>query len=369
MVTSENILAFRERVNRHDFVLNKYRDYNGKNLWGCICSAMDWITVAVSFFEAHPTPEITADNDDLSSVNVYTYISCIDMVFEAVKQLHKIFVNPNGIPFHGEKTVFKKNIYCEDDNRYFKMLRACFGAHPVDLKDYFSKPEKEQRFASWSGGHFSSQDYGVILYSITPGEQDIPLDVDFEELGAFLARTYAYLDKLIAVIDADEQEHIACWQATEIQQSTDICTQLRILSEENKKRLNNEYYKYVIDSLSIIFASEISNPNNARAVEQYRDRIRPAVDELLYALQKMDHAEIETFENVETNLVGIPHSVSNGLAELSDRVFTGISKYPIWLPSVVKYVSPFVEISGTEDDYELYLLTRAGMDAARRPQI
>ena len=95
MITRDLIQKFRERANRNYYVLNKYRDCNGKNLWSCICSSMDWISVATSYLTEHPTPERNG-NDDLSSVNVYTFISCVDMLFEAVKE-----ARPQAVPQYG----------------------------------------------------------------------------------------------------------------------------------------------------------------------------------------------------------------------------------------------------------------------------
>ena len=74
MITRELIQKFRERANRNNYVLNKYKDYGGKNRWGCVCSSMDWISVAVSHLVENPKP-IRTGNEDISSVNVYLYIS------------------------------------------------------------------------------------------------------------------------------------------------------------------------------------------------------------------------------------------------------------------------------------------------------
>lgn len=358
MVTKELIGQFRDRVNKNNYVLNKYRNIDGKNKWSCICSCMDWISVAISYLSENPIP-IQYGNDDLTSVNVYTYISCVDMVFEAIKQLHRIFVSEKGIPFENESSIFTENEYCKNDNDYFKLIRSCFGAHPVNLNDYFtSGNSKERRFASWSGGHFSRRDYGVILYSNCPGAKDIFFDISFKELDAFLVRTYSYLIDLIRLIDEDEELSQKTLRNKPIQYDADPLRQLEILEKENVARYNNDYYKCVIEELKLIFGVTITNSDNLIKVNQYRKTIEPAIAELRSALQAMDLEEINSYE--ECNLYGssLPHSVSSGFTELADSVFSNVFSYPIFLSSLIKHISSVVVVSGHETDEELYVLAK-----------
>ena len=76
---------------------------------------MDWISVSITYLAKNPLPIFT-DNDDITSVNVYTYISCVDIVFEAVSQLHRIFVSEKSLPFEKESTIFADNFSCKDDD-------------------------------------------------------------------------------------------------------------------------------------------------------------------------------------------------------------------------------------------------------------
>ncbi len=358
MITQELLGRFRERVNKNNFVLNKYQNKDGKNQWSCICSCMDWISVATSYLIENPRPK-RSGNDDISSVNVFTYISCVDMVFEAVKQLHKIFVDSNSVPFSGEKKVFQDNQYCKDDNRYFKMIRACFGAHSVNLNDFFtSSKEKEERFASWSGGFFSSKDYGVILYSKCPEVKNISLDISFEEIDSFLQRTYSYLETLIELIAVDEKKFREDRQKEQIAVVDDSVEQLKILKEENLKRYRVDYYSFLIDELILLFETEIADAENLTKVEMYRKAILPAIAELCHVLQEMNLEEVETYESVVAKNVDLPHSVNTGFGELSDLVYSTPSAPPIFIPCLIKHISPFVNIHGDESIEELYVLAK-----------
>lgn len=48
------INEFREVVNKNNFTYFRYSNNRNKNQWNCICSAMDWITVAVEHLADYP---------------------------------------------------------------------------------------------------------------------------------------------------------------------------------------------------------------------------------------------------------------------------------------------------------------------------
>lgn len=81
------IQSFRDKVNEKDFVLFKYRDNNNKNLWNCICSAMDWIEVSVEYICRHPLRSVGPEQ----SIELYAYLASVDIIVEAVEQLHRVF--------------------------------------------------------------------------------------------------------------------------------------------------------------------------------------------------------------------------------------------------------------------------------------
>ena len=89
---SKLIDLFREKVNDNgaDFVLHRYRNINGKNQWSIICSAMDWISVVVDEIDVK---KLSYKNDNDSSIRVMTFIVCIDVLWEAIQQLHRVLFN------------------------------------------------------------------------------------------------------------------------------------------------------------------------------------------------------------------------------------------------------------------------------------
>jgi len=77
---------------------------------------MDWITVAVTNIN-----DMKKDNSniDIQSMQIYSYISSIDIISEAITQLYRVIVNKKTIPFKGEKSIFTDNSLFKDDNDYF----------------------------------------------------------------------------------------------------------------------------------------------------------------------------------------------------------------------------------------------------------
>ena len=77
------INEFREVVNKNNFTYFRYSNNRNKNQWNCICSAMDWITVAVEHLADYPKKRA----GNLGSIEMYSYISSVDIIVEAVQQL------------------------------------------------------------------------------------------------------------------------------------------------------------------------------------------------------------------------------------------------------------------------------------------
>ena len=118
MISLDKINEFRDEVNSDKFVLSKYKMVNGKNQWGCICSAMDWITVAIEYIM-----HFHVDKGYIQSMEMYAYISSIDVVWEGIQQLHRVlFHDKKYLPFAGKYECFSNRIYEEKaDNEIIKV--------------------------------------------------------------------------------------------------------------------------------------------------------------------------------------------------------------------------------------------------------
>lgn len=194
MIYSEIVDRFRKKVNEYnDEIHEKYSDIGGKDLWGCICSAMDWMNVATRYIDYKIQ---YSDNIDILCMEAYTHISAIDLIWEAIIQLHRVFIDKKTIPFSGDNHVFRDDRLSKDDNEYFKHIRAVFGAHPVNLND------DTKRFAAWPTiDVYRDYDFAVTMYSIDVGKDYIVFGFRFKELEQFLDTRMEYLDVITKQID------------------------------------------------------------------------------------------------------------------------------------------------------------------------
>lgn len=314
VLSDEKISEFRDLVNSNSsFVFNTYKDKNGKNHWNIICSCMDWLTVSIRHLMNAPAIE---ENIDVRVMQMFSLISSIDLVSESITQLHRVFVNPNTVPFAGEKKCFANRIFSnEDDNSYFKTIRASFGAHPVNLNQFNSK-----RFASWPfDSHLNNGELTVHLYSNKVNEPDLVMNLNSSELIAFLNIRYNYLDVIsdkIKSIYSEFQRHLS---KQRIQTSSEPIEQLRILRTESKKRLDNDYYNSEIDDLIMIFEAEISQPEIVPLADKYKKSLEPLIEEIKTNLQEMKIIDLVNSTSPSTN------------SELSRKLSYEIGKFYSWI--------------------------------------
>ncbi|PWK15723.1 hypothetical protein [Tumebacillus permanentifrigoris] len=150
-------------VNEHsNFLINRYSNINGKNLWSLCCSAKDWLHVGV---QGLPYIDLQHNNDDARSLNVLQLILTFDIIVQAIQQLYRVFNEE--YPYKQDRSIFRSEV---SDDAYFKQIRACFGVHPVNLDSKNGEKDGKKYFASWSSDVGSEGDYMVYLYSSDPSE-------------------------------------------------------------------------------------------------------------------------------------------------------------------------------------------------------
>jgi hypothetical protein len=288
-INDSKISDFRDLINSNSsFIYQEYQNKNGKNLWNLICSCMDWLTVSVRHLQ-RPQDQ---DNDiDVRVMQMFSLISSIDLVSESMSQLHRVFINPKTLPFSGEKECFRERLFNEeDDNTYFKSIRACFGAHPVNLNHSNSK-----RFASWPfDSQMNSGELTVHLYSNKIGEEDLSMQLNSEELIAFLIKRYNYLDVISSKITQLFKEFKIGLSKKPIVIKSDPLEMLYILKNESKERFDNEYYNGVVNDLILIFEANIDNTELKDIESAYKKSLLPLIAEITNNLQQMN---MDDFEN------------------------------------------------------------------------
>jgi len=288
-INDQKITDFRELVNDNSsFVCKQYKNINNKNLWNPICSCMDWITVSIRFLQ--DSPELN-ENIDIRVMQMYSFISAIDIVTESITQLHRVFIDPKSIPFKNESTIFSNKLVDVDDTNYFKEIRACFGAHPVNL----NPKDKGKRFASWpfDGMNSSSSDLDVRLYSNIPDEEDLTLSLKSNELIAFLKSRYEYLD----VISEEIKRQFISFKEKHSQIIIDSFGSplevLNTLAEESSVRLENAYYEGMINDLIIIFRTTLDGEEFQTEEAEFKESLLPLIEEIRINLQAVEIKDLE----------------------------------------------------------------------------
>lgn len=349
---------FREKVNKNDLIWHMYHNKNGRNQWSIICSAMDWIDVVVDEID---TQRLIRQNNNEASIKVMMFINCIDILWESIQQLHRVFFNTNKIPFADDESVFEHKLFASKDNEYFKTIRACFSAHPVNLRDNFSNlGEKENRYASWSGGGFSSGDFSVILYSNRVGCDSVFLDIYFDELFSFARKRYYYLQTIMDEIDRQIDKYYLEWRKTKIPKVDNPLEQINILISENKNRFNNDYYSYELKRLQVIFRVKVGCPKNKVIVDSFRKRLLPVVEKFYENIQDMRLEDIDLTDRLD---VKMPENCRYSFSKLSEAVYGNPQFFYCNLDSIQTYLGSIVDLSQCETSDEMYTTVLAGFSA------
>lgn len=295
---SELSNKFREKANDYNFLCFQYSNKNERDLWSCICSSMDWIDVGVQYIERFQPPNHPSL---LNCMEIFSFIQAIDITYEAIKSLFWALVN-NGAedkkghsPFYNEKGCFSsiKNNTITDD-KLFKEIRACCGAHPTNLHTYISddKQKKQERYASWIYAETNSS-FSVMLYPDSTSNKTITVNVSYAELMDYFEKRFYYLNNLIDKID----ELFEVFRKEKINdiipKSSNTIEQLKILKDANADRLNNQSFDETIEQLLLFFNTQFESKENESIVENYREKLISGIDELYENIQNLEYKEMK----------------------------------------------------------------------------
>lgn len=240
---------------------------------------MDWLSVSTKCLN---NGDFRSINNGLSdSGRFYYYISLIDIILEAIKQLHRIFVNKDTIPFNDGTVIFKnqpQELNLETDYAFFKTIKACFGAHSVNLK---INDNNEKYCASWSGQFGNSGEMRVGLYPLIPGRKaTIWFDISYKDLKHFLIKCMEYLDfleqKILEVSKIVKKEKFQ-----PIMKYTDFENILDYLSYLEEKYMERFYYNDFRECFTMykyfFRDTELENTLSKEAINSYKDRLVNAI--------------------------------------------------------------------------------------------
>lgn len=357
MLDIKVINDFRDFINSNsDYIYHKTHNKGGKNKFNIICSAMDWITVAVNNIN-----EFSSDFEraqiDRYCMHVFSYISTIDIILESVIQLSRVITEKNESPFKGECIFFSENTLSDDDE-YFKHIRAVFGAHPVNLKN--SENSNERWFASWpTVPHFAKYDMQVFLYSNNPEKSDKVFGIYIKELNKYVKRKYLYIRFLKKFIEREYRDYVKLCQDSIIQYSGDVISDLMILQEELMKRLPNDYVEELIEESILFLQAESTHSKNDNVVLEFMAEVKAAVPDLKYAVQNLDYEEKESYKIFEYNTYEEHHyefqkymEILSGKEDCLEECFFEV---------IANDLRPYVYLNSSMSYQEIKLLIYAGL--------
>lgn len=290
------ISRFREKVNENTAFRQNFKNIDGKNKWNIICSAMDWITVAV---DGLPQIKLKHANglgyNHLEALSLMQYILAVDILVESIIQLFRVIEGnkkPN-YPFAYDNEIFKQSSVSDDI--YFKHLRAVFGTHPVNLDSLDGKKQHngEKFFASWTTQDFlTDNNFLVYLYSNDPNKDELyPLSISIDKINSYAEKRYKLLEILIIKVDQINHRHIELCKITPIPFAENPIEQLDILLEENKKRVGILYgYSNIIKYIRRLLKVDVTVIKNIdiRIIDEYKEYLTSHIPEIKKRLQEMN---------------------------------------------------------------------------------
>ncbi len=337
----ELIHRFQGIVNENGYALFRYRNEEGRNRWNCICSAMDWIIVSVEYINRINL----VDTSSMDSIDVFAYLSTIDIIVEAVEQLNRVIHHTPKELFANSVDIFAGNRFGQNDVEYFKTLRSCFGAHPVNLREPGQENnDKLRRFASWSTNAGFGGDFSVVLYSNQSDKDHIFLSIDLQQVLRFGKKYYEHLTVLGESLRS-QYETFAIQKRTEkILSPEDPLEHLEVLLRAAEERLNNDVYRTDIQELQLLFSTEVTCPENRKTVDAYRNALLSLIAEMHEHLQNMDFTDLDNYDLLYLSPKGLPNGWGYYYEKLTEVVFGGGYAPFHWEPRIKELFGSHIKL-------------------------
>lgn len=355
------INEFREFIqDNEDYMIGVYSNKKGRNQWNCIWACMNWIEVGLDNISSIKYDE---NNINIKCMQVFSYISAIDLIWESVQQLYRvIFDVKKGIPFSKDTTVFNNHLDISD-NEYFKHLRAIFGAHPVNLKDPSDKNAKGTKyFANWPNEDFLGEyDFVSTLWSADAESEDLGIGFKFSQLDKFLNIRYEYIKVLKNKLNEDINIHYSKMRQLKIKHSDNIRTQLDLLKEELYIRNKNDYYSGIIDKLIRYFNSNRVISSNNPVITRYLNKLEVVVDELKHNIQEMIFKELESYYILNLDYPIELHYNFSKVYDYYNNYEKSLDNYNFYIKPISDFLKEYIEITYDMSYGECSLCINAGL--------
>lgn len=362
MLDDRLINEFRTYVNLHsEMFVVEYKNVKGKNLWNCICSCMDWIDIAVEFLR---TFRRSSELSHQMSMNIYSFISAVDIIVEAIQQLDRA-VNMNEgegwkKSFKGQREMFPDSPY-KDDDLHFKEIRAAFGAHPTSLR---SNSSRDRHFASWSTNRtHGNYDYSVRIYDLDASKTDYSeFGFRFDSIVNYVKSRYSYLKILHHKLEERRESFISEFAEVPIERCQNTIMQMEIIQKEIENRRAGSYYAGLAEEIIRLLNAypRVQSIENRKIGLAYLKEVMLAIEELYNNLQNM---KLETFLSEDILNPRYSSKYQYDIAKvynyISDPNSNGV--YDYHLNMVQEYLQGYVTFDQPSDYDQVFLLLKAGL--------
>lgn len=324
MIDNSKIREFRNYINENKEYIFKTKISNGKNRWSIICSAMDWITIGVNRISDLDFSTRNIKDIDRFTTEVIFYISMIDIIFESIKQLHRVIVDRKTIPFSKDKSCFTNNSHL-DDNSYFKHIRAIFGAHPVNLRDN----NHEKWYASWPSFDSSNNkkyDLIVYLYPLDSEKNMKEFGIIIKELNCFLEKRFHYLDELKIELEKSIVGYLES-NHDSIEYSGDIILDLKLAQKKLNEILPNDYLDYLMEKGIKFLEAYNKIPYKDSNIDIFMKEVLVACEDLKNAVLKLDFENKKSYEIFELKSNGLKYTCKKYISALENNNLTDLVFY------------------------------------------
>ena len=307
-------MKYEERLKKinglNEFINGEYKDdillvldkKYSDDKWNIICSAVHWFRTVEKYLTSENL--LKEDSTDYNWGEVYLFLSAVDIIIEGINDVNKIAKNNEKARlFYKNNEIFKDKE--KDDWEYFKNIRAIFGAHPTKLKDnkeyiVSTYPTPYNSIADRLSGKSRGWDYYTLLWKKEKSKswEQLSFGFKFEDVERYLDKCINYLDVIYKdffdMIYDYKKELSKC----KIQQIDKPIKQLNILLKEDKNRLNGRY-EFVIKDIKMLLTTKITDKQNRKIYEKYKNILINQIPYLYNALQYPEKIEnINEVENI-----------------------------------------------------------------------
>ena len=275
------------------------------NAWNRLCATMTRLEDTISYVNCM---ELGKLGDGQAAFDFYEFINCSYVIIECIKVVIQVFgLDKSIIKNIEDSTEVFGTKYSESgsDSKLFEYILSLCGVHPLCTsyqKDYLNGSAFHCcPFVAWADrGYVSSRKHNGadLIANVYTTKSDISIDIEL-----YLNEFETYLNKWIECIPnvigaknkyVDDKHNV--FRKEQMKNLSDFRNDyieyISYLKEEYIKRLDDAN-EYILDEFIEIFKIKLSNSDNQRKLDKYKNAILYSLGFLHNSLQTMTFTDFE----------------------------------------------------------------------------